>query len=346
MTITLQSLSDQLSLKLQGDADCIIDGVGSLTGATSTQLTFFDGDIARNALSDTNAGAVIVREGDIEYCPVNALISSNPRLSYAKVAEMFAYVPKRVPGMHASVVIGDDCNIDNSTSIGANVVIGDEVTIGQDVVIASGCVIEDRVRIGAGCHLHANITLNHSVTLGDRVVIFSGAVIGSDGFGYVKDGPAWYKVPQMGTVIIGDDAEVGANTVIDRGAVGDTVIGKGVILDNLIQIGHNVKIGDYTAVAGCVGIAGSTTIGKHCMIGGGTGIAGHINIADQVMLTGMSMVTNSIKKPGVYSSGTGLQANRDWHKSVVRFQQMDKIAKKVQKLQMQVQQLSEGESDD
>lgn len=346
MAVTLQALSKTLSLTFQGDGDCVVESLASLSTAGPGQLSFYDGDISEAALSASKASVVILREDDVALCSTNVLISDHPRLAYAKIAEDFAYENAIDTGVHASAVIGVDCKIDATAKVGPNAVIGKEVTLGKNVVIGPGCVVGDRVSIGADSYFHANVTVNHSVIIGERVTIFNGAVIGSDGFGYTKEGEAWYKVPQLGTVIIGDDVEVGANTVIDRGAVEDTVIGQGVILDNLIQIAHNVKLGDYTAIAGCVGIAGSTTIGKHCSIGGGTGIAGHINIADQVMLTGMSMVTNSIKKPGVYSSGTGLQANRDWHKSVIRFQQMDKVAKRVRALEKRVEQLIEDKEND
>ncbi len=346
MAVTLQELSKSLSLTFQGDGDCIIESLASLTAAGPGQLSFYEGDIAADLLSTSKASVIILRQSDVDLCSTNALISDQPRLAYAKIAEGFAYENAINDGVHASAVVGENCKIDATAKIGPNAVIGKDVILGENVVIGPGCVVGDRVSIDAGSYFHANVTVNHSVVIGKRVIIFNGAVIGSDGFGYTKEGEAWYKVPQLGTVIIGDDVEIGANTVIDRGALEDTVIGKGVILDNLIQIAHNVKLGEYTAIAGCVGIAGSTTIGKHCSIGGGTGIAGHINIADHVMLTGMSMVTNSIKKSGVYSSGTGLQANRDWHKSVIRFQQMDKVAKRVRALEKRVEQLIEDKEND
>lgn len=346
MAITLQELADSLSLALQGDGSCEIDGLASLAGASKGQLSFFDGGAGKQVLSSTKASAVILRESDLSDCTTNVLISQHPRLSFAKIAERYQYVSERAVGIHPSAVVGRDCNIDASVSVGPNAVIGNAVTLSANVTIGAGSVVGDKVHMGVDSVLDANVTVNHSVHIGARVLIASGAVIGSDGFGYTKEGQAWHKVPQLGTVLIGDDVEIGANTVIDRGAIDDTVIGNGVILDNLIQIAHNVTLGDYTAVAGCVGIAGSTTIGKHCSIGGGTGVSGHIDIADNVMLTGMSMVTNSIKKPGVYSSGTGLQANRDWHKSVIRFQQMDKLVKRVRALEKQVVQLKEDDKNE
>jgi UDP-3-O-[3-hydroxymyristoyl] glucosamine N-acyltransferase len=173
----------------------------------------------------------------------------------------------------------------------------------------------------------------HGTQIGQGVIIHSGVVIGSDGFGNALDHGRWYKVPQLGRVIIGDNVEIGANTTIDRGALEDTVIDEGVRLDNQIQIAHNVKVGAHTAMAGCVGVAGSTTIGKHCMIGGAVGISGHLEITDQVMVTGFTCVSKSITTPGIYSSGTGMMKNADWHRSIVRFKQLDELAKRVQYLE-------------
>lgn len=177
------------------------------------------------------------------------------------------------------------------------------------------------------------VTLYADVRIGERVIIHSGAVIASDGFGNAQDYGQWHKVPHLGGVLIGNDVEIGANTTIDRGAIGDTVIGNGVKLDNQIQIGHNVKIGDHTAIAGCVGVAGSAIIGKYCMIGGHTGINGHIEITDRVLITGMTQVTKSINTPGIYSSGTGMMKNTDWHKSVARFRHLDELVTRIQHLE-------------
>jgi UDP-3-O-[3-hydroxymyristoyl] glucosamine N-acyltransferase len=194
-------------------------------------------------------------------------------------------------------------------------------------------VILAGVKVGAGSRLKANITLCEGVQIGERCIIHPGVVIGADGFGIANDQGSWIKVPQIGSVIIGDDVEIGANTTIDRGAIEDTIIGQGVKLDNQIQIGHNAVIGDHTVIAGCVGIAGSTTIGNNCVIGGGVGIGGHISIADGVQLTGMTMVTKSITSSGVYSSGIPAEPTAQWHKNVIRYRQMDKLVSRVKELE-------------
>jgi len=190
--------------------------------------------------------------------------------------------------------------------------------------------------IEEGSTLHANVTVTNKTVIGRNAVIHSGAVIGGDGFGFANDQGHWIKIPQLGKVVIGDDVEVGANTTIDRGALDDTVIGNGVKLDNQIQIAHNVRIGDHTAIAGCVGIAGSTTIGRYCTISGGVGIVGHIEIADNVHITAATVVTKSINKSGAYSSGTPLQENTKWHRNFVRFRQLDDMAKRLKRIEKQL----------
>lgn len=330
---TLAELATKVGGILKGDADCIIESIGALQSAEPGQISFLNSAKYRRYLSETQASAVILRKSDLDFCRTNALIVKDPYYAYAKIAEIFVEYPKVVPGIHTTAVIGKNCHIDKTASIGPHVVIEDEVTIGANTQIDPGCVIGERCRIGNDCHLWANVTLYYNVQLGNRVVIHSGTIVGSDGFGWAPHQGEWYKVPQLGSVIIGDDVDIGANTAIDRGALDDTIIGKGVILDNLIQIAHNVQIGDYTAIAGCTAIAGSTKIGKHCMIGGGSAINGHIEIADYVILTGTTAINQSIKESGMYSSGTPSMKTEEWRRIVVRFRQLDKMAKRIQALE-------------
>lgn len=194
-------------------------------------------------------------------------------------------------------------------------------------------MLESGVEIGEKCYLHANVTVQRDCVIGKQAVIHPGVIIGSDGFGQANDNGIWIKIPQIGKVVIGDDVEIGANTTIDRGAIDDTIIGDNVKLDNLIQVAHNVRIGAYTVIASSTAIAGSVQIGCHCMIAGAVAIAGHIEIADNVTITGMSLVTHTIREPGVYSSGVPLDLNRQWHKNAVRFKQLDEMAKRIKKLE-------------
>jgi UDP-3-O-[3-hydroxymyristoyl] glucosamine N-acyltransferase len=212
-------------------------------------------------------------------------------------------------------------------------VIEDGVEIGPAVYVGPGCVVGKDSRIGAGTRLVARVAVVNGSVIGERCILHPGAVVGSDGFGNANDAGRWVKVPQIGRVVIGDDVEIGANTTIDRGSLKDTVIGDGVRLDNLIQVGHNARIGDHTAAASFVGISGSTQIGSRCTLGGASGFAGHLTIADDVHFTGMAMVTHSIREPGVYSSGIPAIPNREWRRNVARFQHLDALTRRVKALE-------------
>lgn len=346
MKLTLAELAERLGSSYQGDPNCIITGVATLEDAKPGQISFLSNPLYRKFLTTTQASAVILSPEDAEQFELNAIITPNPYLAYALVARLFDRTPTPHSGIAASAVISTSARIDPTVSIGANAVIEDEVVIGAGTIIGPGCVIGAGSKIGNQCRLWANVTLYHYTQLGDRVILHGGVVIGSDGFGFAFDKEAWHKIPQIGQVIIGNDVEIGANTTIDRGALGDTIIEDGVKLDNQIQIGHNVKIGAHTAIAGCTGISGSTQIGKYCRIGGGSGIAGHIEIADKVVVTGMSMITNSILQAGMYSSGTGLQESRVWQKNAVRFRHLDDLARQLKALEKRIQELetlSQGE---
>ncbi len=333
IAITLEELSRLLGVKLEGDPSCVISGIASLESAKKGDLAFLSNRQYKRFLSTTAASAVIISPEDIKQCPVNALISDNPRLSLAKVAKLFDNQPRVLAGIHPSAVIGSGCSIADSASIGPRCVIADNVQIKENVVIGAGCVIGNDVHIGHDTRLNPNVTLYHKVNIGHSTVIHSGTVIGSDGFGFANDKGNWVKMPHLGGVDIGNNVEIGANTTIDRGFLDNTTIGDGVIIDNLVQIAHNVVIGAGTAIAGCVGIAGSTTIGKNCLIGGSANIAGHINIQNGIHITATSSVSRSITEPGVYSSGFPAKPNEVWRKNVARFQFLDSMAKRLKNLE-------------
>src|SRR5690606_5423722 len=239
-------------------------------------------------------------------------------------------------GIHATAVIAASAALGDDVAIGAHCVIGEGVSIGAGTAIGSGSVIGENSVIGSGCIIHSNVTLYHAIRIGDDCVIHSGAVIGADGFGFAPGPQGWEKIAQLGSVHIGRGVEIGANTTIDRGALEDTTIGDGAIIDNLCQIAHNVRIGEGTAIAGCVGIAGSAVIGAHCMIGGGAGIAGHLTIADGVQIQGRARIIGSIDKPGSYTSGTGMMETGLWRKNAVRFGQLDELYRRVVELEKQI----------
>jgi UDP-3-O-[3-hydroxymyristoyl] glucosamine N-acyltransferase len=338
---TLADLVKGLDVTLKGDPACKVDGVCTIQQAQAGRITFLTNPLYKKYLSTTQAAAVILLPEEAAACPVNALISRDPYYTYSQIAAFFVDKPKVAAGIHPTAVIGKHCQIASSAAVGACCIIGDHVKLAANTIVESGCVVGSFSEIGEASHLHANVTLYHKILIGKRVLIASGTVIGSDGFGIAKHQGAWHKVPQLGRVVIEDDVEIGANCTIDRGAIEDTVIEKGAKLDNLIQIGHNVRVGAYSALAGCVGISGSTAIGKNCLIGGGTGFAGHLTIADNVMITGMSAVTKSIRMAGVYSSGVGgLVTNKEWQKNSARLHRLDQLMERVKSLEAMLTKLT------
>jgi UDP-3-O-[3-hydroxymyristoyl] glucosamine N-acyltransferase len=342
----LGELAQVVGAELQGDAECRIETVATLEDAATGAISFLTNPKYRKYLQTTRAAAVILGREYLEECPVNALVSSNPYLAYARISSYMFPEPEISPGRHKSAVVAETAKIDPSAWVGPAAVVEENAEIGAGVSIGPGCVVGRGVRIGEGTRLVANVTLCHGVAIGKRAIIHPGAVIGSDGFGLASDEGTWIKVPQLGGVLVGDDVEIGANTTVDRGALNDTVLGNGVKLDNQIQIAHNVRIDEHTAIAGCVGIAGSTHVGRNCTIGGGVGIAGHLEIADDVHFTGQSLVTRSVKEPGVYSGNLPAVENKDWRKSVAHIRHLDDIVRRLKALEKRVQSQSDDSGRD
>lgn len=333
MEFSLGDLADRFGAEVHGDTNCMVHAVASLEQAGPGEISFLANAHFHRLLTGTRASAVILSPRFVGDCPTSALVTDNPYAVYARVAQLL-HPPRRVAvGVHPTACVEPSCVIKEGVSIGAYAVVGAQSRLGRDVRIGPGCVIEDGVEIGAGSTLVAHVTVRHGTRIGERALIHPGAVIGSDGFGFAKDNDHWIKIPQLGCVIIGNDVEIGSNTTIDRGALGDTVIEDGVKLDNQIQVAHNVQIGAHTAIAGCTGIAGSAKIGKRCAIGGGAGIAGHLEIADDVLITGTSFVTQSITERGTYSSGAPLEPTESWRKNYIRMKQLDEMAKRLHELE-------------
>ncbi len=325
-----------------------ITGAASLACATAEQVSYYDGDRRSAELAATSgAGLVLTNEAGRRQLPEASccLVVDQPRLAFARVLERLYALPARPAGVHASAVVDEGATIDPSARIEAQVSIGAGACIGPKVVIGPGCVIGSNVVIGEATRLLARVTVLDDSLIGARCVIQPGVVIGSDGFGLAQDNGVWRRVPQVGRVVIGNDVDIGANTTIDRGALDDTVIADGVKLDNLIQIAHNVRIGEHSAIAGCAGLAGSSEVGRHCTLGGGVGLAGHLTLADNVHITGMSMVTRSIHRPGVYSAGTPLDTNERWHRNAARFKQLDRLARRVKQLEKRLGDTPTSEED-
>ncbi|MCW8864092.1 MAG: UDP-3-O-(3-hydroxymyristoyl)glucosamine N-acyltransferase [Colwellia sp.] len=319
-------------------ADCEISGLATLATAKSGQVAFLANSKYVTQLTSTQASAVILSPQALAECQVSALVMDNPYMGYALLANLLDKTPKSANGVHPSAVISDNVQIGENVNIGANVVIESGVKLGDNVTIGAGCFIGKNAKIGAETQLWSNISIYHEVSIGQRCLIQANTVIGSDGFGYapVSEHYKWHKIPQLGSVVIGDQVEIGASTTIDRGALEDTIIKDGVILDNQIQIAHNVVIGENTAMAACSVIAGSTIIGKNCTIAGLVGINGHITIADGCVFTGMAMVTKNVTTADVYSSGMPATPNKEWHKTNARVKQLDKLSKRVKELEKQL----------
>lgn len=333
MKYTLGELAKHVSGEVKGDASCEIESVGTLHSSNNKQISFLTNPSYRKMLATSNAGAVILSASDAEERSINAIISNNPYAAYAKIAALLSPVEIYIEGIDAGAFVATDSNISTTASIAAGAVIESGVILADYVRIGPGCVIQKNAKVGKNSVLTANVTVSHDCEIGSDNLIHPGVVIGADGFGQAMDNGRWIKVPQLGRVVIGNDVEIGANTTIDRGAIEDTIIEDNVKLDNQIQVAHNVIIGAHTAIASSSAIAGSTKIGKHCRIAGMVGIVGHLEIADNVTITGKSMVTNSIKEAGVYSSGTPLEPNKLWRKNTVRFKHLDDMAKRLSKLE-------------
>ncbi|MFP8967263.1 UDP-3-O-(3-hydroxymyristoyl)glucosamine N-acyltransferase [Pokkaliibacter sp. CJK22405] len=345
---TLKEIADFLGAEVHGDESLIISGLSTLKNASATDLTFLANPKYAKDLGETAAGAVLISAEALDRCHTNALVLANPYLGYAKISHWFAPAESFPEGVHPSATVALSAVIQAGASVGAYAVIAEGVTIGADAIVGSGCSVGMGSQIGERTRLAPRATVYPNVTIGQECLIHSGAVIGSDGFGFAQHQGEWIKIAQLGGVVIGNKVEIGANTTIDSGALEPTRIGNGVIIDNQVQIAHNVQIGDGTAIAGCVGIAGSAVIGRYCSLGGGVGVAGHLEISDHVHITGMSLVSASISKPGVYSSGTALTTNKEWRKNVARFRNLDDLARRLIRLEKEVSSASnnEGSVDD
>ncbi len=347
MTISLGELAVRFGCELRGDPETEVDGVASLGRAHGRAIAFCADPRHRRELAATRAAAVVLDRESAASCPVAALVAANPRATYARIAALLHPRERPPAGVHSTAVVAPDARVDGSAHVGALAVIGAGAEIGPRAVVGPHCIVGNGARLDEDVWLVARVTLGERVTLGARTLVHPGVVIGGDGFGFAEEAGAWVKVPQVGSVRIGPDVEIGANTTIDRGAIDDTVIEEGVKLDNLIQVGHNVRIGAHTAIAGCTGISGSTVIGRHCMIGGAVSIGGWLTICDGVVITGTSMISHSITRPGVYSSGIPFEEARSWRRLVARFKRLsslyDRIAALEQRAARGWQQVPDGE---
>lgn len=323
---------------LAGEGSVTVTGVATLEGAGPSELTFLANPKYRGKLAATRAAAVILRPEAAADCPVATIVTAQPYLYYARVAQWLHPRPRPAAGIHATAVV--ESPVPASACIGAGVWIGPGVTVGEHVVIGAHCRLAAGSAIGKDSWLYPDVTVYEECRIGARVIVHAGAVIGADGFGFARqDDGAWIKIPQVGRVLIGDDVEIGANTTIDRGALGDTVIEDGVKLDNQIQVGHNVRIGAHSAMAGCVGIAGSARIGCRCTIGGGAVILGHLEIADDVHVSAGTLVAKSISRAGSYTGTVPFMTHDDWLKNFARLRHLESMADRIRALETRLAEL-------
>ncbi len=340
MPVTLGELADRFDCELIGDAGVSVDRVGTLSSAGPGAVSFFANPLFRDALRATRATAVIVPAGTGDDCPVAALVSANPYACYARVAAWLSPPPSMPAGIHPTASVDASAEISPSASIGPLAAIGAGAQVGDQAVIGAGSVIGDAVRIGADTRIAPRVSVLDSVRIGQRCILHSGVVIGADGFGFAPDAGKWVKVPQLGSVLIGDDVEIGANSTIDRGTIESTVIEDGVKLDNLVQIAHNARIGAHSIMAAMSGVAGSTKLGQRCMVGGGAVMINHLTICDDVLVTFRSVITKSISEPGTYSGSLPADEASQWRRNAARFRSLDKLAGRVRKIESVLKKLS------
>lgn len=333
MPLTLGELAVRHGLRLRGDPDHRVSRVATLSDAGPEAVAFLANPKYRRQLASTRAGAVVLDPTLAGECPGAVLLSRNPYAAYARIAAELHPAPPFPVGVSAAAWVDPQAQVAPDAGIGPCAVVEEGARIGPRCYVGPGSFVGAGAELGADCRLVAHVTICQRVVLGQRVLVHPGAVIGADGFGLAREPEGWIKVPQTGAVRIGDDVEIGANTAIDRGAIEDTVIEEGVKLDNLIQVAHNVRIGAHTVIAACTGISGSTTIGRRCMIGGAVGIAGHLEIADDTVLTGMTMVSRSLRQPGVYSGALPTDDAARWRRNSARFRHLDELARRVKALE-------------
>jgi UDP-3-O-[3-hydroxymyristoyl] glucosamine N-acyltransferase len=332
---------------LIGDADVEVIGIAPLSDANALHITFLSNPRFREQAAQTRAAALILSEADdsvIDATYAGArIVVNNPYAYFAHAAQFFAALnaPAIPAGVHPTAYVDAAADVSPTATIGPHVTVEAGAKVGDDCMIDAGSFIGRGAQVGAATHFHPRVTFLAGCRIGERGIVHSGAVIGADGFGFANEGGKWIKIPQTGAVRIGNDVEIGANTSIDRGALSDTVIDDGVKLDNQIQIGHNCHIGAHTAMAGCVGVAGSAIIGKHCTFGGAAMVLGHLTIVDNVHISSGSMVSRSIREPGQYTGFYPLAKNADWEKSAVIVRNLPTMREKIRELEKTIK--SQGE---
>ncbi|HQT25629.1 MAG TPA: UDP-3-O-(3-hydroxymyristoyl)glucosamine N-acyltransferase [Burkholderiales bacterium] len=330
--------------ELLGDGEIAISKVATLASAGPSDLSFLSSGKYRQQLANSGAGAFILGKGDRDATEKPRIVCENPYLYFAKVSDFLNPGPEISPGIHGSAVVHEQTQIDRSSSVGPFCCIEKNARIGKNCSIGASCFIGEGVEIGNDVLIYPGVKIYHGCVIGNNCIIHSGAVIGADGFGIAMDGESWFKIPQTGKVVMGDDVEIGANTTIDRGALDDTIIEKGVKIDNQVQIAHNCVIGEHTAIAGCTGVAGSTKIGKYCKIGGSGMILGHLDITDHVDISAGTMITKSIEAPGAYTAIYPFAPHREWLRNSAKLRHLNDLAERVRRIEKAIESMERKKS--
>lgn len=337
MSVTLAELARLVNAELRGDASIVIQSANSLKNAGPCEIAFVANSRHVDELHATRAGAIVVAKDVAPKFSGNALIVDNPSLAFANICAELHPLAKPPVGIHTTAIVHPSARIASTASVGALSIIEEGAEVAADAIVGPACFLGRGASIGEGARLYARVVVLERCRIGSASIVHSGAVIGADGFGFARDANRWIKQPQLGRVVVGDNVEIGANTTIDRGTFGDTEIGNGVKLDNLVHIAHNVRVGEDTAIAAGVGIAGSTVVGRRCTIGGQTGIKDHVEIADDVHITAASAVADSITQPGAYSSTVRAAPAAQWRRNAIRLSQLDDLAQRLRRLEKQLQ---------
>ena len=348
MGTRLGDLVERFGGQLVGDPNLEVQGIAPLDSAGASHISFLSNSKLRALAAQSGAAALIVAPLDDATVAATyegaRIVTTNPYAYFARAAQYFADLENVAPpaGVHPSAVVHESAQVDPSAHVGPNAVIEAGAVIGPGVVIGAGCFVGREAEIGDDTEFFANVTFHARCKIGKRGILHSGAVIGTDGFGFARENGAYIKIPQTGRVLLGDDVDIGANTTVDRGALADTIIEDGVKLDNQIQIGHNCHIGANTAMAGCVGVAGSAKIGKNCTFGGAAMVLGHLEIADNVHISSGTMVSRSVLEPGQYTGFYPLAKNAEWEKSAAIVRNLSAMRDKMRSLEKQIKQLTEA----
>jgi UDP-3-O-[3-hydroxymyristoyl] glucosamine N-acyltransferase len=346
MGIRVSELVERFGGRLEGDPDIEVTAIAPLERAGPADISFLGNSKMRPLAAHSRAAALILSPLDEEAVAATyegaRIVTGNPYAYFARTAQFLLPRAAPEPGIHRSAVVHASARVDPSAHIGAQVTVEAGAVLKAGAVIDAGCFVGREAVVGEGSHFFANVTFHARCVIGARGIVHSGAVVGGDGFGFAVDGGVYIKIPQTGRVVIGDDVDIGCNTTVDRGALDDTVIEDGVKLDNQIQIGHNCHIGAHTAMAGCVGVAGSARIGRHCTFGGAAMVNGHIEIADNVHITAGTLVSNSIAEPGRYTGFYPIAPNAEWERSAALVRNLASMREKIRALERALKALGPG----